>query len=679
MLQFRAGQLRGLRHTASKSDVSDDLQTALIEEYANQKKPTDGESNRERLEQLNSPRNRQLRQVFDALLVIPGLWNGGMRISMVHQLVAINCIEIRPHDLVVSPSDIRQHIVAYLGFVKETWSAWVNHDVGAMEKISQDDVERLELMAPGASRVDAKAACELVLSSQAFAGFSESERMAIWTQMKVFGGLVPSLYMFFEDFNSIWSIMRHMFITPPEMQADCPIQTSEFIFRQTRTGSKECLDLAYRQVWLYAMPHYPLMPPDLKSEDELLAKPNRVKADECAVYEMAELAYQLGFRSSEITVLMNQSPDQQIARAALLQARKPAHFKYAARFLPSQSNDDDLSDVPIPPLFILDGSSERELPGREQVRELDREETELRRAERGVQQLEGTPPAPLDPPEPEQMAMWSWGQPLAEPDSSSGQPAMSDEMSAGTPDDEPETGVEDLQIDQQLETSQPAEVEEDVLEQGEEECLRQEEHDRRQSLLARLECSREEQERLDEEWEQEQLKQELNQPAGPWLETPQRHPPARDLSERPVTQLDLGNISMPDQNDRSSDTPPPSDRPTVEAEIPLPRRVKISFWSLTRGQWRRTECLEVDPLDHSPVERAASENTCKKFSLYDMNIQSLSPAQCFRAATADGNNRIFLLSEEEGRKLTAERRLIPDKKLLDSIRDIDRLAKKRRR
>ncbi|KAL2374952.1 hypothetical protein RJZ57_000560 [Blastomyces gilchristii] len=526
------------------------------------------------------------------------------------------------------------------------------------------------------------------------------------------------------------------------MQADCPIQTSEFTFRQTLTGSKECLDLAYRQVWLYAMPHYPLMPPDLKSEDELLAKPNRVKADERAVYEMAELAYRLGFRSPEITVLMNQSPDQQIARAALLQARKPARFRYAARvldtlidrivdcfsaavpdqpdqacelladstvkhrarcgiprmgthkqdtfflfldhlhadavpvadnithsssaaFLPSQSNDDDLSDVPIPPLFVLDGSSERELLGREQVRELDREETELRRAERGVQQLEGTPPAPLDPPEPEQMAMVVL--------------AMSDEMSAGTPDDEAETGVEDLQIDQQLETSQPAEVEEDVLEQGEEERLRQEEHDRRQSLLARLERSREEQERLDEEWEQERLEQELNQPAGPWPETPQGHPPARDLSERPVTQLDLGNISMPDQNDRSSDTPPPSGRPTVEAEIPLPRRVKISFWSLTRGQWRRTECLEVDPLDHSPVERAASENTCKKFSLYDMNIQSLSPAQCFRAATADGNNRIFLLSEEEGRKLTAEGRLIPDKKLLDSIRDIDRLAKKRRR
>lgn len=37
------------------------------------------------------------------------------------------------------------------------------------------------------------------------------------------------------------------------------------------------------------------MPPDPKSDDELLAKSTRPKPDERAIYEMAELAYQLGF------------------------------------------------------------------------------------------------------------------------------------------------------------------------------------------------------------------------------------------------------------------------------------------------------------------------------------------------------------------------------------------------
>ena len=44
------------------------------------------------------------------------------------------------------------------------------------------------------------------------------------------------------------------------------------------------------------------MPPDPKSEDELLAKSTRAKPDERAIYEMAELAHQLGFQSAEINI-----------------------------------------------------------------------------------------------------------------------------------------------------------------------------------------------------------------------------------------------------------------------------------------------------------------------------------------------------------------------------------------
>ncbi|KAJ5158893.1 uncharacterized protein N7500_008544 [Penicillium coprophilum] len=48
------------------------------------------------------------------------------------------------------------------------------------------------------------------------------------------------------------------------------------------------------------MRHYTLIPPDLKKEDNLLAKPSRVKPDQRAIYEMAELTYYLGFKSTEI-------------------------------------------------------------------------------------------------------------------------------------------------------------------------------------------------------------------------------------------------------------------------------------------------------------------------------------------------------------------------------------------
>jgi hypothetical protein len=60
------------------------------------------------------------------------------------------------------------------------------------------------------------------------------------------------------------------------------------------------------------------MPPDPKNEDDLLVKLARAKPDPRAVYEIAELARRLGFKSPEIDGLINNSPDHQIARSALL-------------------------------------------------------------------------------------------------------------------------------------------------------------------------------------------------------------------------------------------------------------------------------------------------------------------------------------------------------------------------
>lgn len=103
-----------------KIDIGEELKTSLLEEYANQKKPTDGEiyrkirqyegedneafrerwfvrlssTNQDRLDQLDNKRNRRLRGGFDRLLPIPGLWPRGMRISMLHRLIATGCVEV---------------------------------------------------------------------------------------------------------------------------------------------------------------------------------------------------------------------------------------------------------------------------------------------------------------------------------------------------------------------------------------------------------------------------------------------------------------------------------------------------------------------------------------------------------------------------------------------------------
>ncbi|GKZ39270.1 hypothetical protein AbraIFM66950_012193 [Aspergillus brasiliensis] len=319
-------------------DTSDELKASLIDEYGSKSTHTDGEiyrnirrfggelnrpfrkrwlaklsrSNQARFERIENSKNRPLRCALDALLTIPGLWRHGMRISALQNLVSVN-------------SD--NEIVNYLGHIRHFWLSLVDGNSIASKKIDHDTVDQLQSLSPGSFN-DAKIAKELVLRGRVFAAFSEDERIGMWARMQRFDGLIPSLYTFFEDFKYLAqsTTMNHMFVAPPE--GECLIQTSASSFRTTRVSPMEQFELGYRQVWLYTMRHYPLMPPDPKTDAKLFANSNRAEADEYTVCEMARLAYRLGFRSTEIEELVNRSPDREIARTALLQARKPGIFRY---------------------------------------------------------------------------------------------------------------------------------------------------------------------------------------------------------------------------------------------------------------------------------------------------------------------------------------------------------------
>ena len=67
--------------------------------------------------------------------------------------------------------------------------------------------------------------------------------------------------------------------------------------------------------------------PALKEKDHLLAKP-RSTASRSIVQEFASLAFRLGFDSERIQSLIQQSADEEIARKALLEARRPGRYKY---------------------------------------------------------------------------------------------------------------------------------------------------------------------------------------------------------------------------------------------------------------------------------------------------------------------------------------------------------------
>ncbi|KAJ5644237.1 uncharacterized protein N7484_006744 [Penicillium longicatenatum] len=112
--------IRILIHALIFADIGEALRATLLDEYANESLPTDGQiyrkirqyegegnvyfrerwylrlskTGRERLDQLDNPRNRALRAGFDKLLAIPGVWGRGMRISLLARIIASDCIDV---------------------------------------------------------------------------------------------------------------------------------------------------------------------------------------------------------------------------------------------------------------------------------------------------------------------------------------------------------------------------------------------------------------------------------------------------------------------------------------------------------------------------------------------------------------------------------------------------------
>ncbi|KAJ5766653.1 uncharacterized protein N7511_004269 [Penicillium nucicola] len=337
-------------------DISPDLQTSLIDEYSNERVPSDGEiylkvrqyrneanahfENRW-LARLSDNKARRLRGLeshpsvraaFDSLLVLPSLLIHGMQIGSLPQALAICCDE---------------EIVHALTRLLQYWSSLVGHDRARMFKIDLHTVEILQLLAPGVSSKDRTTVKGLVHSGEVFSNFTESERGSIWKRLKRTEGIIPSLYTFFKDlwylescancikrlftpsrsFPTIRTAMRAAFLSFDPTNAQFLIQTSEAGFRSYSHSQVDPAELGYRQIWLYAMRHYPKLSKKPQKKDST-AKPNRDVVDPMILYEMAVLAKRLGFQSPQIEELIQQSPDRQIAQDALLRARRPDRYRY---------------------------------------------------------------------------------------------------------------------------------------------------------------------------------------------------------------------------------------------------------------------------------------------------------------------------------------------------------------
>ena len=215
-----------------------------------------------------------------------------------------------------------------------------------MAKLDKASLLALQLTAPGACKADARKLHARVRHGEVLGGFTGAERDRVWAKLcsATTDCLVPSLFGFFEDYKyikpaascmkrlvrlegkeGIRGALERAFAATDQSDNRCLVQTSCYSFGTVSAAGADPFDIAYRQLWLYALREHHNMAATLNKK---LAGPNVTQVDETVLFRFAWLADKLGFRTKQISALLQRDPDREMARRFLQSARKPPEFEF---------------------------------------------------------------------------------------------------------------------------------------------------------------------------------------------------------------------------------------------------------------------------------------------------------------------------------------------------------------
>ncbi|KAM9873936.1 hypothetical protein VDGL01_12000 [Verticillium dahliae] len=341
-------------------DASEELKTALSEEYSNSANFSDGEiflklrqygtmidkqtgtifAEKRMWGRLSKEKRKDLKQILkqeviitalDALRVLPGLF-AGFRIE--HRFVAMKCPEEMSH---------------YLHHILQIWTKIYGGKKSLMRQLDSKTVELVQLRAPGCSSHDASVVANSLHNSEIFLAVqNQDDRKTIGNNLLSIRCLVPSLYSFFEDVKylqapakimrqlcpqtklSIREAMWHIFTGHNLAEHHWLLQTGESDedYQSMRGSASDQFEFSYQQMWLYAWRHWTELVPECPKKEDGEATPTPQSPDPRRRYGMAKMAGKVGFESDQINQLLSWDPDREHARESLLKARNPEYFRY---------------------------------------------------------------------------------------------------------------------------------------------------------------------------------------------------------------------------------------------------------------------------------------------------------------------------------------------------------------
>ena len=197
-------------------------------------------------------------------------------------------------------------------------------------------METLQLRAPGTSGVDKAETLNAFDNKSLFRHAKGEIRPIIRENLSKTCVMIPLFYTFFEDIKfvrpcakamqslvdapwkgTIYQMMERMYEIPKPNQILVQHSERDFEIFSAQVPRENQFQLAYQQLWLFAMRNFPQLVPEGPKKEKLLRKPLVSEPSAVAQHAYGNLATRLGFSSRSIDKLTTLRPLEEIARSLM--------------------------------------------------------------------------------------------------------------------------------------------------------------------------------------------------------------------------------------------------------------------------------------------------------------------------------------------------------------------------
>lgn len=241
-------------------------------------------------------------------------------------------------------TDSEQELTHYLHLIQSTWDFILGGDIHLKPRLDANTVRMLQTRCLLFSSNDLAVVAAAMDNGVLFPNISsQSTRHEIQVRLERLRYMIPSLHTFLEDTKYLEPCakivktllpakfkksIREAFRQKHTGQSHFQIQSSEHTFSEHTRSVNQCIWLAYRQIWLFAMRHFPDLISVCPRKDDGRPKPAVHRPDENLWHTIANLASNCGFQTPAVEEYVRRNPFNKMASEFLRQCRPSEYYDF---------------------------------------------------------------------------------------------------------------------------------------------------------------------------------------------------------------------------------------------------------------------------------------------------------------------------------------------------------------